>query len=77
MNSIDFGVHRSKVKVTMVIIDKCGAHGEACLALHYYISSFDIYDGRRYYHDYEERIKPIDCGGQRSRSQRTYIFISL
>ena len=29
MNSIDFGGHRSKVKVTMGIVDKCGVRGDA------------------------------------------------
>ena len=31
MTSIDFEGHRSKVKVTMGIIDKCGAGGDAML----------------------------------------------
>ena len=29
MNSVDFGDHRSKVKVTMCVIDKCGMRGDA------------------------------------------------
>ena len=29
VNPIDFGGHSSKVKVTMVIIDKCGVRGDA------------------------------------------------
>ena len=33
MNSIDFGGHRSKVKVTMGIIDKCGVRGDATLCV--------------------------------------------
>ena len=33
MNSIDFGGHRSKVKVTMGIIDKCGVRGAATLCI--------------------------------------------
>ena len=31
MNSIDFGGYRSKVKVMMGIIDKCGVRGDATL----------------------------------------------
>ena len=31
MNSIDLGGYRSKVKVTMGIIDKCGVRGDATL----------------------------------------------
>ena len=33
MNSIDFGGYRSKVKVTMGIIDKCGVRGDATLCV--------------------------------------------
>ena len=33
MNSIDFGCYRSKVKVTMCIIDKCGVRGDATLCI--------------------------------------------
>ena len=43
MNSIDFGGHRSKVKATMGIIDKCGVRGDAtlCVVIFFsYISSF-------------------------------------
>ena len=35
VNPIDFGGHSSKVKVTMVIIDKCGVRGDATLCLLY------------------------------------------
>ena len=40
MNSIDFGGYRSKVKVKMGIIDKCGVHGEATLCVVIFSSSF-------------------------------------
>ena len=33
VNSIDFGGHSSKVKVTMGIIDKCGVRGDATLCV--------------------------------------------
>ena len=33
VNPIDFGGHRSKVKVRMVIIDKCGVRGDAMLCV--------------------------------------------
>ena len=33
VNLIDFGGHSSKVKVTMVIIDKCGVRGDATLCV--------------------------------------------
>ena len=33
MNSIVFGVHGSKVKVTMSIMDKCGVRGDATLCV--------------------------------------------
>ena len=33
VNPIDFGGHSSKVKVTMVIIDKCGVRGDATLCV--------------------------------------------
>ena len=33
VNPIDFGSHSSKVKVTMVIIDKCGVRGDATLCV--------------------------------------------
>ena len=33
VNPIDFGGHRSKVKVRMVIIDKCGVRGDATLCV--------------------------------------------
>ena len=33
MNSIDFGGHRSKVKVMKGIIDKCGVRGDATLCV--------------------------------------------
>ena len=33
VNPIDFGGHRSKVKVRMVIIDKCGMRGDATLCV--------------------------------------------
>ena len=33
MNPIDFEGQRSKVKVTMVIIDKCGMRGDATLCV--------------------------------------------
>ena len=33
MNSIDFGGHGSKVKVTSGIIDKCGMRGDATLCV--------------------------------------------
>ena len=33
MNSIDFGVHMSKVKVKMGIIDKCGVREDATLCV--------------------------------------------
>ena len=33
MNSIDFGGHRSKVKVMKGIIDKCGVRGDALLCV--------------------------------------------
>ena len=33
VNPIDFGVHISKVKVTMGIIDKCGVRGDATLCV--------------------------------------------
>ena len=33
VNPIDFGDHSSKVKVTMVIIDKCGVRGDAMLCV--------------------------------------------
>ena len=33
MNSIDFGGHRSKMKVRIGIIDKCGMRGDAALCL--------------------------------------------
>ena len=33
VNPIDFGGHRSKVKVRMVIIDKCGVLGDATLCV--------------------------------------------
>ena len=33
VNPIDFGGHSSKVKVTMVIIDKCGVRGDASLCV--------------------------------------------
>ena len=33
VNPIDFGGHRSKVKVTMAIIDKCGVRGDATLCV--------------------------------------------
>ena len=39
VNPIDFGGHSSKVKVTMVIIDKCGVRGEATLC----VVIFDIF----------------------------------
>ena len=33
MNSIDFGDHRSEVKATMSIINKCGMRGDAMLCV--------------------------------------------
>ena len=33
VNSIDFRGYSSKVKVTMVIIDKCGVRGDATLCV--------------------------------------------
>ena len=33
VNPIDFGGHSSKVKVMMVIIDKCGVRGDATLCV--------------------------------------------
>ena len=33
VNPIDFGGHNSKVKVKMVIIDKCGVRGDATLCV--------------------------------------------
>ena len=35
VNPIDFGGHSSKVKVMMVIIDKCGVRGDATLCVLY------------------------------------------
>ena len=37
MNSIYFGCYRSKVKVTMCIINKCGVCGDATLCVVIYI----------------------------------------
>ena len=44
MNSIDFGGHRSKVKVTKVIIDKYGVHGDAtlCVVIFLFLVIFNI-----------------------------------
>ena len=33
VNPVGFGGHRSKVKITMVIIDKCGVRGDATLCV--------------------------------------------
>ena len=33
VNPIDFGGHCSKVKVTMVTIDRCGVRGDATLCI--------------------------------------------
>ena len=33
MNSIDFGGHRTKVKVTLGIVDKCEVRGDATLCV--------------------------------------------
>ena len=33
VNPIDFGGHSSKVKITMVIIEKCGVRGDATLCV--------------------------------------------
>ena len=40
MNSIDFGGYRSKVKVTMGIIDKCGVRRDAMLCVVIFSFSF-------------------------------------
>ena len=40
VNPIDFGGHSSKVKVTMVIIDKCGVRGDATFCV--VIFNFDL-----------------------------------
>ena len=51
MNSIDFRVHRAKVKVRMGIIDKCGVRGDAMICI--VISYLLIYMmNGHYYHDY-------------------------
>ena len=41
VNPIDFGGHSSKVKVTIVINDKCGVRGDAtlCVVIFFYVST--------------------------------------
>ena len=58
VNSIDFGGHSSKVKVTMVIIDKCGVRGDntLCVVIFIVIVFFCYYhfpmeDSRTVNHD--------------------------
>ena len=50
-------------------------HGSARPSGDYTVSYFFVQLGRHVNHD--ERINPIDLGGQRSRSQWTYMEISL
>ena len=44
MNSIDFGGHRSEVKITMVIIYQCGVRGDATLCVVIFILCHDYGD---------------------------------
>ena len=43
VNPIDFGGHSSKVKVTMVIIDKCGVRGDAMLCIVIFYNRFTTF----------------------------------
>ena len=47
VNPIDLGGHSSKVKVTMVIINKCGVRGDAMLCIVIFIIYITFYCNSR------------------------------